>query len=148
MRRSSRVSNILTAGLPAALLIVAGAAQAGELSLSAKVDKQTVNVGESFTLVLSLSGDLEEASVPPVSLPEGLAVAASSEENHLVFSDGKSTRMIQVSFIILAQRAGPYRLGPFSVTVGGVEHPTEPLEITVVKPLFPPRLPNAGRTTL
>ena len=144
----SRVSSVLAAGLPAALLTIAGVAQAGELSLTAKVDKQTVNLGEAFTLVLSLSGDIEEASLPPVALPEGLAVAASTEENSLVFSAGKPTRTVNFSFVIVAQRPGGYRLGPFAVRVKGQDHPTEPIDVTVVKPAVPPHLPNTGRFTL
>ena len=139
---------LLAAGLPAALILAAGAAQAGELSLTARVDKQTVNLGEAFTLILSLSGDLEGAALPPVELPDGLAVAASTEENSLVFSAGKPTRTIHYSFVIIAQRPGGYRLGPFAVRVKDQNHPTEAIDITVVKPAVPPRLSNIGRVTL
>ena len=132
----------------AAYLLGASAAMAGELSLTAKVDKQTVNLGETFTLVLSLTGDIEDASVPPVQLPDGLAVAARSEENNTVFSGGTPTRTVNLSFVIVAQRPGQYRLGPFAVTIKDQDHPTEPIDITVVKPAVPPHLPNTGRFTL
>lgn len=139
---------LTASSLAAGCLLAASAAAADELSLTAKVDKQTVNLGDTFTLTLSLSGDIEGASLPPVALPDGLAIAARSEENQTVFSDGKPSRTVNLLFVIFAQRPGPYRLGPFAVKVKGQEHPTQPIDITVVKPAVPPGLPSSGRITL
>ena len=143
MRWSSKASS-----LALLVLLTAGAAAAGELSLTAKVDRKTVNLGDTFTLTLTLTGDIEQATVPPVQLPDGLAIAARSEENQLVFNEGKPSRTVNLLFVIIAQRPGPYRLGPFAVTVKGQNHPTDPIDITVVKPTVPPNLPRGDRVTI
>ncbi len=132
-----------------AMFSVAALAQAEELSFSARVDKTTVNVGDPITLTITLGGDLSGVEMPPFSLPEGLTVAARSQSTNFAFRNGASERSTSLLYILVPQRAGTFKLGPFTITHRHKEVKTDPIELTVNKPALPPHFkPQGERFTL
>ena len=122
---------------------------AQDLSFSAKVDKTTVDVGEPVSLTVTLSGDVAGVTLPALGFPEEFSVAARSQSTNLSIRAGVSERSTSLLYVLIPQRAGTYRLGPFAISHDGREVQTEPIDITVNKPAVPPQLaPQGGRFTL
>lgn len=113
---------------------------AQDLTVTAKVDKTDVEVGEPISLTLTLSGDVSGVSLPPIQLPEHVAVAGRSQATNFSFRSGAMERSVSVLYVLIPQRAGTLQLGPFHVTHQDRTLKTEPIEITVKKPALPPRL--------
>ncbi len=131
-------------------LLGASAVQADDLTFSAQVNQTTVHVGAPFTLTLTMSGDLAGVQVPAFQFPDGLAVVARSQATSFALRAGTAQRSTNLQYLLVAQRAGTYRLGPFAVTRQGQEIKTDPIDVTVdtsATPSTPPR-PSGERFTL
>lgn len=120
-----------------------------DLTVTATVDKTTVEVGEPISFTLTLSGDVSDVSLPPIQFPEGFAVAGRSQATNFSFRAGVMERSVSMLYVLIPQRAGTFQVGPFRMTHGHRELQTEPIDITVTKPALPPRLKQpAERFTL
>ena len=124
-------------------------AWAGELRISAAVDKTTVNVGEPLTLTLTVSGDIAGAKLRPPQWPEGFTVAAQSQQTNFSINAGVTERSTGLVYVLVAQKAGAFKLGPFTVVREQQTLDTEPIDVTVEKSALPPNLqPQGERFTL
>ena len=132
-----------------ALLSVAGLAQADDLAFSAKVDKTDVDVGSPVTLVLTLTGDISGVEFPKIELPDGLAVAAQSQSTNFAIRADAMERSASLTYVIVPQQAGTFKIGPFTIRHQKKEFQTETIDITVKKPALPPQFrPQGERFTL
>jgi hypothetical protein len=136
-------------GLFLALIAVAGGAAAAAadgpaLSVSATVDKTTVDAHAPLTLTLSLSGDLSGAVMPPPVFPEGWTVAARTQATNVALRAGSMERSTSLVFVLVPSQPGTYQLGPFAVERDGKTLETEAIEITVRKAPLPPTLKPDG----
>ena len=136
--------------IAAALICGGAAAPAPELTVSAKVDKTTVDIGSPVTLTVTLSGDLSDAQLPPPKFPDEFQVTAQSQATNISMQGGIVHRSTSLVFVLMPTRDGTYQLGPFTVTQRDQHINTSPIEITVKKPALPPTLkPDAnGRFTI
>ena len=138
--------------VPVFLLIVsvAALASAEDLTVSAKVDKTSVESGDPIALTLTLGGDLSEIQVPPPEFPEGFTLAARSQSTNFSVRAGVAAHSTTLAYVLVPQQAGTFRLGPFTVRRRGKEFKTDPIEITVKKPAVPHSLqqPRGERFTL
>ena len=116
-------------------------AWAQDLLFSAKVDKTTVNVGDSINLTLSLSGDLSGIEVPAFQFPEGFVTLARSQSTNVAFRAGAMERSMNLTYVLVPQQAGTFQFGPFQVQQGKTVFKTSPISITVKKSALPPNLP-------
>lgn len=103
----------------------------------ATVDRNEVAYGESFTLTLTLEGEVDK--VPDPTLP-GLAdfkIIGSSQSRSTSVSiiNGRMTRKSRVEFIyrIRPKRRGTLTIPSARITIGGKTYQTEPITIRVVK---------------
>ena len=144
---------ILAAGATAALLFagVALAADAPqELSVSAKVDKTTVEAGTPLNFALTITGDLAGAKIPAPEFPEGFEVAGRTQATNVSVQMGAIQRSTSLVYVLVPTRAGTFQLGPFTVEQRGRKFETQPIEITVKKSPLPPTLKpdQSGRYTI
>lgn len=126
------------------LAAAAPAAWAQDLHVSATVDKTTVNIGEPINLVVTLGGDVAGAQVPQWQFPDGFVVLARSQATNVSIQAGAMQRSTSLSYVLVPQAAGTYKLGPFRVTHNKQDMETEAITITVKKPVLPPNLPSQG----
>ena len=128
----------------------AAAAGAEDLSLSVKVDKTTVNLGDPVTLTLTLGGDIAGVDLSRVEFPEEFVVGARSQSTNFSIRAGSMERSISLVYVLIPQKAGTFHLGPFTIEHQKKELKTEPIEITVKKPAVPPPSlqPQGERFTL
>jgi len=146
----------LTIKVQAALLVtllaaggISTRAWAQELSVSAKVDRTTVDVATPLQLTVTVSGDLTGLEVQPLEFPDGFSVASRSQATNFSIRGGIQERSMSLLFVLVPSKAGTFQLGPFQFTQGQRELQTQPIEVIVQKSALPPKLPsNTERYTL
>ena len=127
----------------------AALAWAQDLTFSAKVDKTAVDLLDPITLTITIGGDASGVEVPTPEFPEGFAVAGRSQSTNFAIHAGATERSTSLAYVLVPQRAGTFQLGPFSIKHRDREFKTQPIQITVKKPVLPPQLqPQGGRFTL
>jgi uncharacterized protein (DUF58 family) len=126
---------------------LAAAAFAEDLAFSAKVDKTTVDVGDPITLTLTLSGDAGGIDLSTLKFPEEFAIAGQSQSTSFSIRSGATERSMSLVYVLIPQRAGTLKLGPFSIKRRDTELITEPIDITVNQGVLPPtkQEPQGGR---
>ena len=136
----------------AALCLTIGAApetRGDDLAFSAKVDKTDVGVGSPVTLILTLTGDIGGVEFPKIELPEGHVIAAQSQSTNFAIRAGAMERSASLTYVIVPQQAGTFKIGPFTIRHQKKEFQTETIDITVKKPALPPNFkPQGERFTL
>ena len=118
------------------------------LKISANVDRTEVDVGGQMTLTITLEGQFQHAELMPPEFPKGFVVLAQSQASNVSVRAGLMTRSLSLVYLLLPQEAGSFKLGPFQVVQGGQPILTDPIDITVKKPVLPPSLQPHQRYTL
>ena len=119
----------------AAAMLAAGAgAAAQDVSVSARVDKTSAPIGSPITLTLSVTGDVEQAELEPVTVPDAFAVMAQSRSTNLSVKSGAMERSTSISYVLMPRRIGTFQLGPFTIRHQGKSYETQPVEVTVTAP--------------
>ena len=138
----SRGRNLKWWGAWSAAVALASLVWAQDVSVSAKVDKTTVSLGEPVGLTVTLSGDVSGVQLAPIPLPNGWVIVGRSPSTNFSVHAGAAERSTALQYVLIPQQAGTFRLGPFQFEQGQKEFRTEPIEITVKKPSLPPHLPS------
>lgn len=116
--------------------------------ISAQVDKTTVDVGAQLTLTITIEGDFAQANLKPLELPKVFQVVAQSRASNLSVEAGGVKRSVSLVYVLLPQETGTFKLGPFKIVHRGEPLLTDPIEITVNKPVLPPHLSPQPRYIL
>lgn len=127
---------------------VSTSALAQSLTISARVDKTRVDLGGQLTLTITLDGDLTDVDLQSFEFPKALAVVAQSRASNLSLGVGEVKRSVSLIYVLVAQEAGTFQLGPFQVIHHGKPILTDPIEVVVQKPVVPPSLQESHRYTL
>jgi len=123
-RRSLRVP--LLKVLSAALLFAAGTAQAG---VTARVDRNTIDLNESFMLEVVVDGEIDlEPDIAAVE--RDFYVGQSSQLSNTMIINGEITRSRTWTYQLMAKHVGQLEIPPVSV---GAES-SQPIAITVREP--------------
>lgn len=139
--RSVRPDQLLAV---AAVVIAAGlgarAAWAQAASVTATLDKKTVDVGQPVTLTVVASGDLTTLKgLPTVTLPEPFQVVAQSQSSNFSIRGRLVEQTVSFYYVLVSREPGTFTLGPFSLQQkAGEPLTTGSLELTVRKPVVPP----------
>lgn len=123
-------------------------AGAPSINISAQVDKTAVDLGNRLTLTITVDGDLTNVNMQDFKLPDGLQIVAQSRASNVSMGAGEVKRSVSLIYVLLAQEAGTFQLGPFQIVHQGKSVLTEPIEIVVKKPLVPPTKKDTQRYTL
>lgn len=123
-------------------------AWAQHVRISAQVDKTTVDVGAQVTLTITIEGDFAKVTLQPFEFPEVFQVVAQSRASNLSLEAGGIKRSISLIYVLAPQEPGTFQLGPFKVVHHGEPLLTDPIEVTVSKPVLPPHLQPHERFTL
>lgn len=151
---------LLVAATLCSILVPATTARGQNPSARAHVDPPELTVGETFQLVLEISGvrELEQVADPVVlqsfsrrAVPEGMTVDVRIGDATAGVAESRFT----VSFDFVAFAAGSFEVGPFRITADGQTletqtvtvqvNPREQAEVTVEVWIAPERV-SVGRT--
>jgi hypothetical protein len=120
----------VTACMIGLLLLMASAAEA---AVKARVDRNTVDLNESFLLEIVVDSDID--SQPDVSaLETDFEVGQSSQLSNTMYINGEITRSRTWTYQLMARRAGNFEIPP--VRVGN--ELSQPILITVREPAKAP----------
>lgn len=106
---------------------------AQNIEFSASCDKTVVALGESFTLTLTVSGDV--ASVPKPELPDlkGFEVYSSGKSQSFSIINGKVSSSITYNYEMVPGKLGKFTIPPCKLRYKGDILQTESIDIEVVK---------------
>ena len=135
----------LAAAVPA---LLPSPAFAEGVKISAQVDKTTVNIGTQVTLTITVEGDLDHVNLKEWKFPDALPVVAQSRASNVTIGQGQVTKSVSLTFVLVPQEPGTYQLGPFEASHEQTDVKTQPIELTVKKPVVPPTSPGTQRFIL
>lgn len=122
----------------AAAWLVPVAAHAEELRIVAQTDKTQVDIGTAVTLTITIEGEAAKAELKPVEFPKPFVILAQQRASNVSIRAGQMSRSVSLIYLLAAQEAGTYALGPFQVVHDGKTYHTDPIEVIVSKPVLPP----------
>ncbi len=111
---------------------------AAELNFTASVDRTTVELGETFTLNISVSGE-NIGGVPSPKLPDlpdfNILGRSSSQSTNISFVHGKMTQQTTITFIytLSPKKIGKFTIDPCKIDYQGKTYETQSIDIEVVK---------------
>lgn len=121
-------------------------AVAQDVSFTASVDKNTVAVGEQFSLVFTLNGGGmgggKNFKLPDLS--KFMVISGPSQASNVQIVNGSVSSSVSYSYDVQPREVGTFTIGPAGIETGGKQYPSQPLQITVVKGGAKPKQPAAG----
>ncbi len=112
-------------------LISAAGAYAADITVSA--GRNVISPGESTELVITVNGssvDIDRTVVPRV---DGLSIRYGGSGSSFQYMNGKSSSSTTLTFHVSGEKEGDYTIPPFTVSAGGAQLQTRPVNITVKK---------------
>jgi len=129
-----------------ALFALSVSAVAQDVSFTASVDKNTVAVGEQFSLVFTLNGG-GVGGGKNVKLPDlnkFMVISGPSQASNVQIINGSVSSSVTYSYDVQPREVGTFTIGPASIETGGKQYSSQPVQITVVKGGAKPKPPAAG----
>ena len=115
-----------------ALAVNVGVSQAQVVPVTASVDRTTLSTDEILTLTVTIVG---ETNVPLPVLPhiDGAQIIGRSTASQITITNGKATAEFNFDFRLQPLREGLLTIDPIKVVIRGVEHETDPIEVSIVR---------------
>jgi len=130
------------------LACLSPARAAADLNLRSYVDRNTVGVGEQFTLSVELSGPAADRVTEP-DLPDLSSFArylGSGTSQSIQFINGKVSSTRTINYYYRAIQKGRFEIGPVVVEEGGEIYETDPIRMEITDPGKAPA-PSSGLYT-
>lgn len=102
------------------------------LSFTAMVSSNKVQVGENFQITFSLNNSGTNFKFPNLNKDFDV-LSGPNPSNSISIINGNYSQTISYSFVIAAKKEGKYTIGPASVMVGNQKLETKPITIEVSK---------------
>ncbi len=141
--------------LAAGLALLPDSQSRAEVRVDGSLDPQTVEVGQSAVLTITIEGAGSMEGDPRLVAPDGIRTRDAGESRSFSLVNGKFTQSIQRQILIVALRPGTYTLGPVEVRASGRAYPIGPFTLTAIQasgaPIpVPPaqRQPGPGQRSL
>lgn len=122
---------------------------AGDLTITAGVDRTTLALDEQLQLTITISGDT--GSLPQLSLPElpNFSVYSSGRSQNMSFINGQMTSSVALNFILAPKQTGKHVIPAFTLQFGGKAYTTQAIAVEVKpgganKPASSPRGAQPG----
>jgi hypothetical protein len=155
----------IVASLIMSILILAGFAQAADISFNASVDMNEVPLNQTLTLSVEISGAGRRP--PDPSLPEiqEFEIRGTSTSSSISIINMDMTTTKTVSYSLAPKKKGEFIIPSATIEYEGRTYKTEPIKVTVVDPVkvsrqqtrgvppgfdnfFPDNFSNFGRQTV
>jgi len=115
-----------------ALVVWSGAA-AGEVRVTGAIDPETVEVGESAVLTISVEGAGSVDGTPRMNAPDGISIRSAGESRNFSMVNGRISKSIVLQFVVIALRPGAFTIGPIEVQAGGRAYTAGPFRLTATQ---------------
>ncbi len=108
-----------------------GSVFAQKPSLSATLDRDRISVGDAAQLHLAFEGT-QDIPAPSVSMPQGLSIRYVGPTSRMSVVNGKTSASVTHRYLIIPQRAGSFRVGPFNFTIHGTTYTAPAITLEVL----------------
>ncbi len=128
------------------LLAFAGAAAADDITVTARVDRETVSVNGAVTLTITVEGTMR--SVPQPTLPPletDFTVRSRGSSSNFSMANGRVSVSKSWTFALYPKKTGTFTVGAAEIEFGGATYSTDPIEIEVVEGQPAPRATQPER---
>jgi hypothetical protein len=102
------------------------------VSLSASLDRATINLGDSATLSLEFDGGSPQG-IPSLPDINGLQIGSASQFNQINIVNGQSSSVFTYRFTLTPQHTGRFTIPAMVANVNGQQVATRPVILTVLK---------------
>ena len=128
-----------------ALILFAGAAVSGDISVTATVDKNVIESGDRIVLQVTVSGSSSPALKVPQMNDFNVYAGGQRTQSSFSFLNGKmsSSTSVIYDYTLNPKGAGKFTIPPFTVESGGKVFKSAPIPVEVSKGAPPP--PQAAR---
>jgi len=122
-----KMKKILIIGMIFSLLAGIAAAQ-DDIGLEAKLERDRVSIGNPVYLYLTFYGS-QSLSKPEMESIDGLQISYVGPSTRISVVNGKVTRSITHTFLLLPLKERDFKIGPFSVEYKGQTYQAGPVEL-------------------
>ena len=115
----------------ALLIPLLGFAQ--DIKFTVSVDKTQIAMNDQFTMILTVSGTDQNLPSPRVAELPNFAVAGQSTSQNMSITNGKVQSSRETRVVLLPQKMGTFRLGPFQIVHNGKKYTSSSVNVKIVK---------------
>jgi BatD DUF11 like domain len=127
--------NPVRLGLITVILFIWGGkfAHAQNVTFTASVDKNVVEMGEQFELTFELNGSKGGGNFRPPAFTDFIALSGPNQMSNMQFINGAMSVSTSYGYVLQPRGEGKFTIGPASITVDGKQMQTQPITIEVRK---------------
>jgi hypothetical protein len=115
-------------------LLLAAAASAADLQVSASVDRTQVVVGEPFRFTIVATGAATDVPEPRIPQVAGLEVYGAGRAQNVEIVNGQVSSSITFQYQVVAKSPGRHVVPSAAFVVGGKTYATDPIAVTAANP--------------
>lgn len=116
----------------AMFLFASGVCLAGDISISASVDRQEIALDEQLTLTITVNGDVSNIPQPKIPAMDGFTAYSSGRSQNISIINGQVTSAVSFNYVLVPNDEGDYTLGPFTIEYNGKTYSAGPIDIKVM----------------
>lgn len=132
------------AGAVLILLLVAAPAAAQDVSFTASVDRNRVEMGDQIELTFALNGGNGGSNFRAPGLNDFLVLSGPNQSTNMQFINGSVSSSVTYGYVIQPRSVGKFTIGSATISYGGKQLQTQPVTIEVVKG-SPQQAPRPGQ---
>ena len=109
-------------------------ARGEEIEFSAQVDNQKIGMDDTLSLTVTIAGaNLNQTINPAIPELKDFDVAGTSQSSNISFVNGQISASRSIVYTLVPKRTGKFVLPPVTLTYGGKQYATAPIEVEVVE---------------
>ncbi|OQX92427.1 MAG: hypothetical protein B6D58_02895, partial [candidate division Zixibacteria bacterium 4484_95] len=105
-----------------------------DINITANVDRNIVELGETINLSISVSGSVRSVSKPSLPDLSDFDVYSSGTSSNISIAPGATSYQTDYSYVLVPRKVGTYVIGSAKVKYKGREYSTQPIQIKVNPP--------------
>ena len=128
-------------------ILSASISYAGDISISADVDRQEIALDEQLMLTITVSGSISNIPQPIIPSLDGFTAYSSGRSQNLSIINGQVNSSVTFTYVLVPNDTGDYTIGPFSIDYEGDIYSTDTIDVKVTPRSTPqPQAPSYAAT--
>ncbi len=118
--------------LALAAWVCAGVARADDVTVRARVEPATVEVGGQAVLTIEVEGKFRRSVAPELPALEDFDVFEAGTSQNFSFVNGQASSSITFSYVLQPRKEGTFRIEPIRLVLGDKQYTANPVVVQVV----------------
>ena len=120
---------------------------AGDISISADVDRRQIALDGQLMLTITVSGSMANIPQPTIPSLDGFTAYSSGRSQNLSIINGQVNSSVTFTYALVPNDTGDYTIGPFSIDYEGDIYSTDTIDVKVTPRSTPqPQAPSYAAT--